>query len=188
MSGTPGDELLERVDAAPRLPWSGAAYRYTTARRDPLSGAGARINGGRWNPPEIFSALYLGVPIEACLAELERAASSQGLVPAAMLRVPYRLHTLQVAHASVLDLTTPSALAAVGLTESDIGADDWDPCQAVGHAAWFLRFDGVLANSASGTGHVLALFEARLGAGQLSVTQSEDLTPDRYDALSSPTW
>ncbi|PPF91340.1 hypothetical protein C5C03_00525 [Clavibacter michiganensis] len=188
MSGTAADDLLERVDAAPRVPWSGDAFRYTAARRDPLSGAGARIHGGRWNPPGIFSALYLGVPASACMAELERAAQSQGLTPETLLAVPYKVHTLAVSGVTVLDLRDPAALASVGLTPADIAGDDWEPCQALGHAAWFLGFDGVLASSASGTGSVLTLFEGRLGPGQLRLSASEVLTVDRYTTLRSIVW
>lgn len=117
------------------------------------------------------------------MAEFDRAARSQGFPAEALLGVPYKLHTLTVTDAAVLDLTNPETLKAVGLSDDDIDSDDWEPCQAVGHAAWFLRFDGVLAHSASGTGHVLTLFEARLGPGQLDVANSEDLTVQRYRAL-----
>lgn len=183
MSGTADDGLLARIDTLPRTPWSGEVYRYTTARRDPLSGAGARLNGGRWNPPEIFAALYLATPASACMAELDRAAESQGFAAEALLRAAYKFHTLTVDQVSILDLTDPATLEAVGLTTEDIGNDDWEACQAVGHGAWFLHFDGVLAESASGTGDVLTLFESRLNSGQLTVQSSEDLTVDRYRTL-----
>ncbi|MBF4461229.1 MULTISPECIES: RES family NAD+ phosphorylase [unclassified Rathayibacter] len=183
MSGTAGDDLLAQIDTLPRTAWSGEVYRYTTVRRDPLSGAGARLNGGRWNPPEIFAALYLATPVAACMAELDRAAQSQGFPAEALLRAPYKLHTLTATQVSILDLTDPQTLEAVGLTPDDISSDEWEACQAVGHGAWFLHFDGVLAESASGIGQVLTLFESRLGGGQLVVQGSEDLTVGRYRDL-----
>ena len=57
-------------------------------------------------------------------------------------------------------------------------------CQMVGHAAWFLRFQGILAPSASGTGMVLTLFESRLGPGSVLVKSSDDLTLSLYEELS----
>lgn len=184
MNGTASDELLERIDQLGPIDWSGDVFRYTTARRDPQSGAGARINGGRWNPPGLFPAIYLAIPENACMAKLDRAAQSQGVPPETMLRVPYKLHTLRVTGARVLDLTG-TRLEQVGLTADDVAGDDWEPCQAVGHGAWFLHFEGMLADSASGVGRVLTLFEGRLRPGVLQLITSQDLTPDRYRELRS---
>lgn len=178
------EQLLDRVDRQGSTPFSGEVYRYTTARRDPLSGAGARLNGGRWNPKDIFATIYLAIPPAACMGELERAAESQDVTVDDMLEVPYRFHVLTVNELRVLDLRSPAALAAVGLTEADISDPDWTACQAVGHAAWFLGLGGLIAPSASGTGQVLAAFEGRLGPGQLAVERSEPLTLERYHQLS----
>ena len=185
MSGTANDELLEVVDTLPRTRWTGTVYRYTSARRDPMSGAGARLFGGRWNPQGIFAALYFAFPAEACMAEVERAAASQGLTAETLLRAARRLHTMEIRNASVLDLTDPATMNAVGLALEDVRSDDWEACQAVGHAAWFLHFDGVLAPSASGIGYVLALFESRIHGGVLTLTSSEDLTPELYESLKA---
>lgn len=170
------DELVQRIDELGTADWSGIAYRYTTARRDPLSGAGARQYGGRWNPPDIFATVYLGTPIEATVGEFERLAESQGFTPERMLRVPYALHTVAVTDLPVLDLRSPAALDRLGLTLDDIADEDWTACQAIGHAAWFLGHGGVLAPSASGTGLVLATFETR-AASSLAVTDSTPFTP-----------
>jgi len=182
LNGTASDELLERIDQIGPIDWSGDVFRYTTARRDPQSGAGARINGGRWNPPGLFPAIYLAIPENACMAELDRAAQSQGVPPETLLRVPYKIHTLHVTEARILDLTG-TRLEQVGLTADDVSGDDWEPCQAVGHGAWFLHFEGLLADSASGIGRVLTLFEGRLRPSVLQLVTSQDLTPDRYRKL-----
>ncbi|TCU43324.1 RES domain-containing protein [Curtobacterium sp. PhB146] len=171
------DELVERIDQLGATSWSGATYRYTTARRDPLSGAGARLNGGRWNPPDIFATVYLGTPLSATVGELDRLAESQGSTPERLLRVPYLLHTVAVTELQVLDLTGPAALDRLGLTLDDIADDDWTACQAIGQAAWFLGLGGVLAPSASGAGLVLAAFETR-AAVALTVEDSTPFTPE----------
>ncbi len=100
-----------------------------------------------------------------------------------MLRRGLSLHELTVQGMQVLDLRAPDALASVGLMREDIADDDWTRCQAIGHAAFFLDFDGVLAPSATGVGVVLAAFETRLEAGQLRLVNSQPLTDDLYGSL-----
>lgn len=178
-------DLLKKVDTVGPTAWGGHVYRYTTARRDPLSGAGARLNGGRWNPKDIFAALYFATPVGACLGELERAAASQQLSVKTVLQVPYKFHTLDVQEVAVLDLRPTETMAAVSLTTADIESDDWGHCQQIGHAAWFLHFDGVLAPSATGRGDVLTLFEGRLAPGKLTLSTSEKLDMELFDRLKN---
>lgn len=64
---------------------------------------------------------------------------------------------------------------------ADIDDDDWTACQAVGQAAHFLNFGGVLAPSASGAGLVLAAFENRVGPGRLSLRETQPLTYELYE-------
>lgn len=58
-------------------------------------------------------------------------------------------------------------------------------CQQIGHAAWFLHFDGVLAPSATGRGDVLTLFEGRLAPGKLTLSTSEKLDMELFDRLKN---
>lgn len=183
MSAELDENLVERLDELDRLQVSGEYHRYTGARRDPLSGAGARANGGRWNPRGIYPTIYLATPRASCAGEVRRAAEALGTTPDVMLQAPYLLHTVHVANIAVLDLSDPQAMDHVGLTDADLSDDDWTACQAVGHAAWFLGFQGVLAKSASGTGVVLAAFEGRIELPQLSVVASDEFTPMLYATL-----
>ena len=156
-------------------------YRHTTARRDPLSGAGARLFGGRWNPKDIVATVY-SPSAGTCLGGWN-VPRSPDRPSGTMLRAAYRLHTIAVSDVPVLDLRTPGALGAVRLSLADISDADWTACQTVGHAAWFLGLGGVLAPSATGRGLVLAAFESHIGPGQFEVQASEQLTPERYDEL-----
>lgn len=176
------EEVVQRVNDLGSSLWSGVAHRHTSAGRDPLSGVGARLNGGRWNPRDLCSTVYLAQPLRACLAELDRLAEASGTTTTQLLRAPRALHTVEVKQAPLLDLRTENALGYVGLSLDDIRDDDWTACQAVGHAAYFLEMAGVVAPSATGEGLVIALFETRIAPEQLLVAGSVRLDAATYDA------
>lgn len=174
------EDIVQRVNDLGSTPWSGTTYRHVTRGRDPLAGAGALRFGGRWNPQGAFSVVYLAQPTAACMGELERLAQPNGVTVAEFLRAPRTLSSVQVHALPVLDLQTDQALAQVGLERGDIADDDWTACQAVGQAAHFLNYAGVLAPSASGVGLVLAAFENRAAPGQLTLRESVPLTHELY--------
>lgn len=141
---------------------------------------GARLYGGRWSPRGVFAAIYLAQPLSTCLAELERQSDAANLPVLARIARGVDLHTLAATDIRVLDLREVDALDHVGLSTQDIVDEDWTACQAVGHAAYFLDHDGLLAPSASGTGLVVTVFETRLGPGQLVLQRTEPLTEKLY--------
>jgi RES domain-containing protein len=177
------EDVVQRVNDLGTTTWSGTMHRYTSTGRDPRSGIWARLFGGRWNPRDVFPTIYLSHPAAACIAELDRTAAASSLPVPMMIRKGLTLHVLAVREMQVLDLREPSALRQVGLGMEDISDEDWTACQAVGHAAYFLDFDGVLAPSATGTGLVLAAFETRLRPEQLTVEQAEPLSENLYQRL-----
>ncbi len=183
MSAELNEVLVDRVDALGSDPWSGQCFRYTAARRDPLSGEGARRHGGRWNPPDLFPAIYLADSEQACMSEVDRVAEVAGLGAEEMLTVPYKLHTIDVNGLAVLDLRTEKAQEFVGLEIEDLFGKDWAACQAVGHAAWFLEMAGVLAPAAGGIGLVVTALGHRAQRGQVQVRTTDDLTPKLYKIL-----
>ena len=154
--------LVARVDALPATPFAGDAFRHQPPRYDPRSGRGARIQGGRWNPPDSFPILYLGLDRQTVLDEFLRLARRSNRDPEDFL--PRVLYRYDVSLTNVLDLREPDALDAVGLTTSKIASDDLRPCQDVGDAARHAGREGILAPSAAGPGVVLALFVDDLGA------------------------
>lgn len=157
----PDPALVERVDVLPRVPLVAVTYRHVSVGRQPLSGEGARIQGGRWNPPESYPTLYLACSEEVMVAEFRRLALRSGRSPTDFL--PRVLYRIEVTLGSVVDLAGAEATATVGLTPALMRPDDLSSCQAVGDAAHYLGLEGVYAPSAAaGDGTVLAIFTDRL--------------------------
>lgn len=173
------EAIVERVNELGPTNWSGVAYRHTARGREPLSGEGARRLGGRWNPRGVFSTIYLAHPAVTAVRELEHAAQAASMSLGDMLAAGRELHTIQVSELPILDLRDEWQLEAVGLSPDDVSDDDQTACQAVGHAAWFLEFAGVLAPSARNSeGLVLATFESRVHPSQLRLTETRTLDMD----------
>lgn len=164
------DELLEAVDGLGTTPWTGSAFRHTTLDRNPLEGSGAWKFGGRWNPKELVSTIYLAEPLETCVAEFFRMAEGQGRGPSSFL--PRVLHELRCEDLELVDLRPVDALTSVGLSFADITDQNWAKCQTVGEAVHFLERQGIVAPSATGSGIVIAVFEPRVRPGQLTLVHS----------------
>ena len=169
--------VVGQVDALEPIALTTEAFRHVAAGRHPLSGSGARLHGGRWNPPDSFATLYLAIERPTAIAEFHRLAVRQRRDPGDFL--PRRLYRYQVTLAAVLDLRTSESRAAVGLTDTELLSDDPAGCQQVGEAAHYLSLEGIIAASATGRGTVLAVFVERLRAD----SQVRDLD---YDPWATP--
>lgn len=155
----PSSHLVDAIDRLDPIPYIGDVYRHVAAGRHPLSGAGARSLGGRWNPPQSFATLYLADGKATVEAEFLRMARRQGLSPSSFL--PRRLYRLEVELQAVVDLTGAQTLPGA-LADVDFGSDNLAVTQAIGEAAQYLGREGILAPSAAGDGKVLAVFIDRL--------------------------
>jgi RES domain-containing protein len=114
--------------------------------------------------------LYLGLSEDAVKAEFYRFADRQGMPPENLL--PRRRQEYQVELQGLLDLRDPGTRSALGLTDAVIEGDDPAVCQAVGDAAHYVGFEGIIAPSATGTGEVLAVFTDKLVPGSSVTPQS----------------
>lgn len=156
----PDVRLVDAVDRIPPTSYVGEAFRHVAERWHPLSGAGARLQGGRWNPPNSFATLYLALDEATAVAEFHRMAQRAGL--AAEDFMPRRLYRIALELHAVVDLTAAPSELPDALAELDFQARDLIASQALGEAAEHLGREAVRAPSATGSGNVLAVFPDRL--------------------------
>jgi RES domain-containing protein len=159
----PEAELVALVDALGASAVETVAFRHVSVGTNPRSGTGARIHGGRWNPPNSFATLYLALDRETVVAEFERAAQRQGLTPDQFL--PRELHEFEARLSAVLDLTAAEARQRLELADADLRSDDPTRCREIGEAAHYVGLEAVMAPSAAGRGIVLAVFLEKLQPG-----------------------
>ena len=107
----PESELAARIRSVAFRALSATAFRHVAAGADPRSGLGAKIHGGRWNPPDSWPTIYLGFSEATVRAEWARAASRQGLTLEDFL--PRDLYAFDLELAEVLDLRDPAARRSV---------------------------------------------------------------------------
>lgn len=154
--------LIEKVDRLPSRALARRVFRNVAPGYAAISGEGARRFGGRWNPPKSFPVLYTASGPETAALEVERTAAKLGMPVGGLL--PRNLITLEVSLGRVLDFTDAEVLRQAGLTREVLVDDDVRICQALGDAAHYLGFEGVLSPSAAGPGNTLAIFLNRLKA------------------------
>jgi RES domain-containing protein len=170
---------LRHVDASAvasleSRPFIGSAWRRMSPRRDPLSGEGARIHGGRFNPPESFAVLYLCLSRSCAVAEFKRMASRQIIGPEGLLR--RRLYTYRLELARIIDLCDESVLQALDMSASDLVDEDRRLAREIGVIAYDLGLQAVLCPSATGVGDILAVFSDHLGASVVRFELAEEWT------------
>ncbi len=166
------DDLIERIASIDAVPWSGTAYRHTAPEFEPLSGRGAAMVGGRWNPTGV-PTIYLALPEAACVAEFVRMARGQARGPESFL--PRDLHEVFGLELRVIVLTDARTRRKAAIRVSDIAAADRTACQRVGEVAHQLGVQGILSPSATRQGIVIVIFERNLRRGQLVVTETRPL-------------
>jgi RES domain-containing protein len=161
----PSPHLVDAIDHIDPIPFDGTAYRHIAAKWHPLSGAGARSQGGRWNPPESFATLYLALSRKTAVEEFRRMAKRNDRSPEDF--VPRRIYRIRLELRAVVDLTKSRDLPP-SLSELDFQSDNLAPSQAVGEAAQYLGREAILAPSAVGTGEIMAVFVDRLHSGSIA--------------------
>lgn len=97
---------------------------------------------------------------ETVVAEFYRLASGAGLDPEVLL--PRDLFGLKLSVEKCLDIRSGEARDRLNIGHNQMRAADASACQAVGAAAHHLGLEGIIAPSATGIGHIVAVFTDRL--------------------------
>jgi RES domain-containing protein len=155
--------------------YRGPLYRALTPiwARQPLSGDGARLHGGRFNPKGL-AALYASLTPLTAIREANRAGAFQ----------PVTLVCYRADFDPVLDARDPAALAAHGATAELLADDAWRlrtapsgkaPTQALAERLIAADFVGMLVRSFApgATPADLNLVLWRWGPDSLSVIDDE---------------
>ena len=128
------------------------AYEWAT-RHDLISGVGSRLNGGRWNPPNLFNVVYLSCTLDTATAEYFQTNRKRGLPDhEAMPKVD---NAVSCHLTRVLDLTRSKVRTTLGMTETQISNTAFgkgsteSSTQAIGRLAHGLCFQGLLVPSAA---------------------------------------
>jgi RES domain-containing protein len=158
-------DLAVAVSTAQRRPYSGICYRQQSPKYDPLSGEGARMQGGRFNPPNSFAVLYLCSTAGCAAAEFMRFATDHPIGPAGFL--PRSLYRYTVDFSNVLDLTDPATLDHLDVVATRLVQEDRTLTHQIGELAHQLLYQGVLNGSAAGVDNVLSVFSDDLRGGRL---------------------
>lgn len=149
-------------------------YRHYAPNYQPLSGDGARLNGGRWNPRNSFGVVYTAFDLPTLDREFERSVAMSRMARP----LPRTLATITVRLRRVLDLTDERVRDALGVETVDLVGDDVSTPQAIGEAAHHLGFEGIVAPSATGEGTVLALFVgSRSAESEIEVVETAPYRP-----------
>lgn len=166
-------EIDPRKVAAARIErYEGRGWRHLSPRHDPLSGEGARINGGRFNPPGGFPVLYMCVTRPCAVAELRRFGERQPIGVEGLL--PRHLYSYDIILDRVLDLTDAEVRATVGVGLEVLTGPNWTTCQELGTTAHALGVQAIVSPSATAVDDVLAVFVQHLGIGTLEPQLTEE--------------
>ena len=138
------------------------------AWRDPLSGAYARVTGGRWNPPESFEIVYLNGSLGVACAQVCRKLEPRGIRAEDLdpERGPVLVH-VDVPAGRYVDAVTDRGLKSLGLPvsyplDANGSAVAHDVCSPIGQRARDAGEPGIACRSAARTapadGEELAYF------------------------------
>jgi RES domain-containing protein len=144
-----------------RRAYEGMAYRHHAPAYGALSGDGARLHGGRWNPPASFGVVYAASDMATVDAEFRRLIERAGLPPGSLQ--PRQLSTIRLKLRNVLDLRAADVLQALSLSRAELLGEDLSLSQLVGEVAHELGYEAVIAPSVTGEGDVIAVFPDNRG-------------------------
>ncbi len=159
-------ELLDALDAYPRVAFEGSVWRIVREGRDPLQGSPA---GARWDPGT-FDVIYASLQREGALAEIHFHLSRQPVFPSKLVSM---LHKISVRTTRTLKLANIEAAEGLGLAKNQFSELSYERTQAIGDAAAFLGFDGLMVPSARWECLNLVLFTDKFSPEDLTIEHNE---------------
>lgn len=147
-------DIYARLDALRPAVWDGPAFRQSAAqygRGRVLNGQGALHQGGRWNPPDSFRTVYASLEIETVVAESRRSVAPERWADVAATHV---LWGMRARVDNLVDLRPTRHRQAVGLPVDFDDAVSRESTQAIGEAAYYVRYKGMLVPSAARPGGI----------------------------------
>lgn len=161
-------DLLDALESLTPEPFDDDVWRIIRNGRDPLQGYPA---GARWDPPGVFDVLYTALDPDGAHAEVFFHLNRAPVFPS---RTVYLLHTIRAHTHKTLRLADMNPLAALKVDTGRYSELDYTRTQAIGDAAHFLGFDGLIVPSARSESRNLILFMDRLDPNDpVVVTKSE---------------
>jgi RES domain-containing protein len=154
--------------------WSGVVYRSASVayanRDDLLTGAGAKRDGARWNPPDGMASVYSCLEMRTAIEEAMAHHRYYGFADETAL--PRVLVAIRVSLRRVLNLTDPRLRKVLGVNRRQLISVDWRAdnrsdkkalTQAFGRLAWEAEWEGLLVPSSADSGGVnLVVFPGNL--------------------------
>jgi RES domain-containing protein len=160
-------ELLDAIDKLSGTTFDGQVWRVVRESRDVL--LGSRV-GARWDPAT-FDVLYTSLDRDPALTEVYFHLSRQPVFPS----VPFRIHRIRAHARRILRLDELSLLRQLGVDTDKYATMDYARTQAIGDAAFFLGFEGLIVPSARSSALNLVLFSDRLEVTDIEVEDSESI-------------
>ena len=157
--------------------WRGDVYRLAhpkyASQADFISGAGAKLEGGRWNPPFGVPTLYAASSPELATAETFAFARKSGFTPRTLL--PRVIKAISVCVSRLVDTTDGGIRRALMVSKQRMLDTDWRKAnamgkealtQAIGRAAAETGLEGLIVSSVEQPGEFnLVLFLNSLRSG-----------------------
>jgi RES domain-containing protein len=158
-------ELLDQIDKLARTDFEGQVWRVVREPRDVLL---ASPVGARWDPGS-FDVLYTSLDREGALEEIYFHLSRQPVFPV----IPFQIHRIRLRAPKILRLEQMQVLQELGVNTDDYANLDYSRTQAIGDAAFFLGFAGIIVPSARSRFLNLVLFADRIEITDAQVEHSE---------------
>jgi RES domain-containing protein len=160
-------ELLDAIDRLARTVFDGQVWRVVRETRDVLQAS--RV-GARWDPGT-FDVLYTSLDHDGALEEVYFHLSRQPVFPS----VPFQVHRIRARARRILRLDDMDLLQKLGVDTARYANMDYSRTQAIGDAAFFLGFDGLIAPSARSHFLNLVLFSDYIEITDTEVEHSESV-------------